>query len=115
MIEIQKSALNHPGTNFTFYEDYDNKRKVIGIDFGHKGILFVEALPNGDEIWKSPGATGWSGIGMTSYYSTRYYLVEILRKPGPEQRGKMRFIWEGEFGTQWRAGLQALREKKEVT
>lgn len=113
MNEIKKSSLNRPGTHFTFYKGDGNKRRVLGIDFGYKGILFIEALPNGDEIWKTPGSQGWAGIGMTSYYSTRYYLVEILRKPNSEQRGRMRFIWEGEFGTQWRAGLQALREKQE--
>ena len=82
---------------------------VVGIDFGYRGIHCVKKMGK-HEIWKAPGHSGWSGIGMTSYYPTTYYLVEIVVAPVDYGLGVVLFLNDGEFGLHWRAGIKTLQD-----
>lgn len=57
---------------------YDTVERVVrheGTDFGTTGFLIL--LCKGTRIVWRPGSTGWSGIGMRSYYPAKLYVENI--------------------------------------
>lgn len=73
-----------------------------GIDWG--GLPKVIYTQGNYEIWRIKGHTGWSGIGMTSYYPTEYRIAK--------REGERVHLSQGHaFGKDWRKGLEALKER----
>ena len=104
-VKINKRRYERP----LKYRETSRGLHVLGIDFGYRGIHCVERIGK-YEIWKQPGCASWSGVGMTSYGSTTYYLVEILDRSQEGRAGVIKFLYDGKFGLRWRAGIRALQD-----
>ena len=86
----------------TYHRNIVPRYCFAGYDLSHAAEFFIR-----HKWWrviKIKGHTGWSGIGMTSYYETNYLVVKL------NKQFKVIEAYDGYFGKEWRKGIQEIKE-----